>query len=127
MAMFLRIEDKLDGISNYAVWKDRIQTVFQEATVWDIVQQVVVPPTAADEQSEFTKNNAKAKKTLMDNRKDHVVPQVRGNTYAYQMWTTLTTLYQSTNESRKMVLKEHFKNIKMTKAESVVYYLSRVK
>ena len=63
----------------------------------------------------------------MDNLKDHVVPQVRGNTYAYQMWTALTTLYQSTNENRKMVLKEQLKNIRMTKAESVVHYLGRVK
>eukprot|EP00253_Pinus_taeda_P032436 PITA_32436 len=127
MAMFLRIEDRLDGISNYVVWKDRIQTVFEEAAVWDIVQQVVVPPTAADEHAKFTKNNAKAKRILMDRLKDYVVPQVRGNTYAYQMCTTLTTLYQSTSESRKMVLKEQLKNIRMTKVESVVYYLGRVK
>jgi hypothetical protein len=66
--------------------------MFEEAAVWDIVRQVVVPPTAADELVEFTKNNAKAKRILMDSLKDHVVPQVRGNTYAYQMWTTLTTL-----------------------------------
>ena len=43
------------------------------------------------------------------------------------MWIALTTLYQSTNESKKMVLKEQLKNIKMTKAESVVHYLGRVK
>eukprot|EP00253_Pinus_taeda_P031557 PITA_31557 len=64
---------------------------------------------------------------LMDILKDHVVPHVRGNTYAYQMWTTLTSLYQSTNESRKMILKEQLKNIRMTKVESVVHYLGRVK
>ena len=80
MAMFLRIEDRLDGISNYAVWKDRIQTVFEEATIWDIVRQVIVLPTTADELVEFTKNNAKAKRILMDSLKDHVVPQLRGNT-----------------------------------------------
>ena len=49
MAMFLRIEDRLDGISNYAILKDRIQTMFEEAAVWDIVWQVVVTPTVADE------------------------------------------------------------------------------
>lgn len=83
----------MDAISNYAIWKDRIQTVFEEAAVSDIVQQVVVPPTVADELAEFTKNNAKAKRILMDNLKNHAVPQMRGNTYAYQMWTILTTLY----------------------------------
>eukprot|EP00253_Pinus_taeda_P003752 PITA_03752 len=43
------------------------------------------------------------------------------------MWTALTTLYQSTNESRKMVLKEQLKNIRMTNTESVVHYLGKVK
>eukprot|EP00253_Pinus_taeda_P032243 PITA_32243 len=126
MPMFLRIEYRLDWISNYVVWKDRIQTMFEEAAVWDIVRQVVVPP-AADELVEFTKNNAKEKRILMDSLKHHVVPQVRGNTYAYQTWTTITTLYQGTNESRKMVLKEQLKNIRMTKAKSVGHYLGRVK
>ena len=126
MAMFLRIEEKLDGIPNYVVWKDKIQTVFEEAIVWDIVRQEVEPLTVAEELAELKKNNAKAKRILMDSLKDHVVPQVRGNTYAYQMWTTLITLYWSTNESKKMVLKEQLKNIRMTKAESVVHYLSRV-
>eukprot|EP00253_Pinus_taeda_P001527 PITA_01527 len=127
MAMFLRIEVRLDGISNYVVWKHRIQTVFKEAVVWDIVRQVVVPTTATDELVEFTKNNAKEKKILMHTLEDHVVPQVRGNTYAYQMCTALTTLYQSINENKKMVLKEQLKNILMTKVESVVHYLGRVK
>ena len=125
--MFLRIKDRLDGISNYAIWKFIIQTMFEEAENWDIVRQVVVPPTAADELVEFTKNNAKTERILMDSLKYHVVPQVRGNTYAYQRWTALTTLYQSTNESRKMVLKEQLKNTKMTKAEIVVHYLGKVK
>jgi len=93
MAMFLRIEDRLDGISNYAIWKDIIQIVFEEGAIWDIVRQVVVPPTAIDELVEFTKTNAKEKRILMDSLKDHVLPQMRGNTYAYQMWIALTTLY----------------------------------
>ena len=74
------VQNRVDGISNYVVWNDRIHIVFEEAIVWDIVRQVVVPPIATNELVEFTKNNAKAKRILMDNLKDHVVPQVRGNT-----------------------------------------------
>ena len=58
MAMFLGIEDILDGISNYAVWNDIIQTMFEEASIWDIVRKEFVPPTAVDELAKFTKNNA---------------------------------------------------------------------
>ena len=40
------------------------------------MRQEVEPPIATDELTEFTKNNAKAKRILMDSLKDHVVPQV---------------------------------------------------
>jgi hypothetical protein len=49
-----------------------------------------------------------------------------GKIHAYEMWESLTKLYQSTNENRKMVLREKLKSIKMTKAENVVTYLTRL-
>jgi hypothetical protein len=51
---------------------------------------------------------------------------VTGKVNAYEMWESLTKLYQSPNENRKMVLREKLKNIKMTKAEIVVTYLTRL-
>ena len=49
-----------------------------------------------------------------------------GKKNAYEMWESLTKLYQSTNENQKMVLREKLKSIKMTKAENVVTYLIRL-
>jgi hypothetical protein len=48
-----------------------------------------------------------------------------GKTHAYEMWESLTKLYQSTNEW-KMVLREKLKSTKLTKAENVVTYLTRL-
>jgi hypothetical protein len=55
-----------------------------------------------------------------------LIPHVTGKTNSYEMWESLTKLYQSTNENRKMVLREKLKSIKMTKAENVVTYLTRL-
>ena len=44
----------------------------------------------------------------------------------YEMWESLTRLYQSFNENRKMVLREKLKRIKMTKVENVTSYLTRI-
>ena len=33
----LRVEDRLDGHSNYNVWKERMQSIFEEAEVWGIM------------------------------------------------------------------------------------------
>jgi hypothetical protein len=42
------------------------------------------------------------------------------------MWESLTKLYQSSNENRKMVLREKLKGIKMTKTENVTTYLTKI-
>ena len=42
------------------------------------------------------------------------------------MWTALTGLFASTNENRKMVLREKLKNVKMVKGEACMTYLTRI-
>ena len=42
------------------------------------------------------------------------------------MCTALTNLYQSSNENRKMVLKEKLKSIRMNKGENMTTYLTRI-
>lgn len=37
MATGLRVEDRLDGQSNFSAWKEIIISVFDEADVWDIM------------------------------------------------------------------------------------------
>jgi hypothetical protein len=46
-----------------------------------------------------TKNNIKAKRIILDAIKDHVIPHVTGKANAYEMWESLTKLYQSSNEN----------------------------
>jgi hypothetical protein len=68
----------------------------------------------------------KAKRTILDTIKDHVIPHVAGKTNVFEMWASLTKLYQSSNENRKMVLREKLRNIKMTETEKVSSYLARI-
>ena len=37
MASRLRLEDRLDGQSNFEAWKERIISMLNEVDVWDIV------------------------------------------------------------------------------------------
>ena len=83
-------------------------------------------PTDAVQLAEFNKKNAKGKRLILDGIKDHVIPHVRGKALAHEMWTTLTNLYQSTNENKKMVLREKLKAIKMAKTDSATAYLTKI-
>ena len=82
-------------------------------------------PTDATQLAAYKKNNIKAKRLILDGVKDHVIPHVRGKDHAFEVWATLTNLYQSSNENRKMALRDKMKTIRMKGSESVVAYLSR--
>eukprot|EP00253_Pinus_taeda_P012026 PITA_12026 len=129
MSLGLRVDDRLDGHTNYNIWKERMQSIFQETELWDIMvhttQNLVVVPTDATQLAAYNKKNNKGKRPILDGIKDHCIPHVRGKSSAHEMWTTLSNLYQSTNENRKMVLKEKLKNIKMGN-DSVAGYLTKI-
>ena len=82
-------------------------------------------PTDAVQLAEFNKKNVNGKRLILDVIKDHDVPHVRGMRFAHKMWTVLTNLYQSTNENRKMVLREKLKAIKMQRLIVVLHTSQR--
>ena len=74
----------------------------------------------------FNKKDIKAMRIMLDVVKDHVIPHISAQDHAHEMWTALTGLFASTNENRKMVLREKLKNVKMVKGEACMTYLTRI-
>jgi hypothetical protein len=44
-AASLRVEDGLDGASNFLSWKARVTLDLKEYDLWEIVDEVFLPPT----------------------------------------------------------------------------------
>ena len=74
----------------------------------------------------FNKKDMKAMRIILDAVKDHVIPHISAKDHVHEMWFALTSLFESTNENRKMVLREKLKNIKMVKGEMCMTYLTRI-
>ena len=114
MATSLRIEDRLDGAVNFSPWKSRIVLILQDSELWNIMNNTTANPMTvpvdATTKAAFDKRDIKAKR-ILDAIKDHVILHILGKDRAHQMWTTLTNLYQISNENRKMVLREKLKSI----------------
>lgn len=68
----------------------------------------------------------KAKRIILDSIKNHILPHVIGKNNAYEMWTSLTKLYHSTNQNKKMVLREKLRNTKMFETDTVASYLTKI-
>lgn len=103
MLLGLRVEDRLDGNSNYNVWKERMQSIFEEVEVWDIMVHTTQAPIVvlidATQLDDNNKKNNKGKILILDGVKYHLISHVRGKRNSHEMWTTLSNLYQSTNEN----------------------------
>jgi RNAse (barnase) inhibitor barstar len=121
----LRVEDRLPGAGNWSPWKARIVLILEEGELWDIVENPVVTPIDVVLMAEFRKRNIKAKRTILDVLKDHVVLHVSSKDFAFQMWGFLCGLYQSPNQNRKMVLQEKLRATKMMKTDTVTSLLTR--
>ena len=130
MVFGLRVEDRLDGATNFSPWKARISLILEESELRDIVHSttanpVVVPADAVDKAA-FMKRDVKARRIIVDAVKDHIISHILAKTHAFQMWTSLTNLYQSSNENRKMVVREKLKNVHMSKGEGMASYLNKI-
>jgi hypothetical protein len=123
----MQVEDRLPGASDWSSWKARMVFVLEDLELWDIVEAVVpaIPVTAPVLVAEYRKRNNKAKRTISDGVWDHIIPHLTGKAHAYQMWAALTSLYESSNENRKMVLHDRVRSIRMLKDESVSSFLAR--
>ena len=104
--------------------------ILEENELWDIVHSrtanpVVVPADAVDKAA-FMKRDVKARRVILDAVKDHIIPHISAKTHAFQMWTCLKNIYQSSNENRKMVLREKLKNVHMSKGEGMASYLTKI-
>ena len=81
----------------------------------EIVQApMVIPPAPAPSlllDADFRKKNIKAKRTICDAVRDHIIPHLTGKDYAYEIWASLCKLYQSPNQNQKMVLQDKLKSI----------------
>ena len=126
------MEDRLDGVGNFVPWKARLVLILEENELWDEVvhstqaNPVTVPPSTNQKTLSSFNKDIKARRIILDAVKDHVIPHISSKTRAYQMWDALTSLFQSSNENTKMVLREKLKSIKMAKAKGVTSYLTRI-
>jgi len=120
----LRVEGRLDGASNFCPRRKRISLVLENGLL-EIVEGKVAAPANPIQLAAHTKKDVKARRILVDGVKNHIIPHLSSKKTAKEMWKALVKLYQSDNQSKKMLLREKLRSTKMEKGESVVTYLTK--
>jgi hypothetical protein len=132
----VKVEDRLDGVSNFLPWKARISVILKEQDLWEVVTNpppapaqtsggtpTVVDPTV---QAAWDKKDIKAQRVILEAIKDHLILHVAEKTRSKEMLDALVSLFQSDNMSRKMILKTKLRECRMSTSDNVTSYLMRI-
>ena len=88
-----RYEDRLEGLSNYTLWKEMIKLVLQVNRIWEFVEKEIEKPTDPKELDVWEDLDTKARLIILDNVKDSLIPHVSGKNNAHEMWMTLPNFF----------------------------------
>ena len=72
-SIFVRPEDRLEGASNFNVWKARVLNILKEYDLDNFVISTVEEPTTNAGRTAFKKNQAKTKQIIFDSVKDNML------------------------------------------------------
>jgi hypothetical protein len=126
MVSTLRVEDRLEGATNFRAWKARILLLLEENDLKDYVEMVIPDPNDAQELAAHKKKEVKAKWVLLDSVKDHLIPHISEKKTTKDMYDALVGLYQSGNAKRKLILRHKLRSVEMSKSNIVASYLMRI-
>ena len=71
----MKVEDRLDGATNFISWKPRALLMLKENDILNFVNEKGPEPEVKEDKSQWRKNDDRARRLLVDSVKDHLVPQ----------------------------------------------------
>ncbi|XP_057818742.2 uncharacterized protein LOC131031603 [Cryptomeria japonica] len=121
----LKVEDRLDGASNFTSWKFRVLIALEKNDNFEFVEKEVPEPDDETEKTQWRKNDTKAKKILIESIKDHLVPIISKLKTTKTMFETLQGMYEINNTIMALALRQQFHHIKMAKGESILSFFMK--
>ena len=67
----VRVEDKLEGASNFNTWKARVMNLLEEYDLDGYMTSVIEEPSSNARKTTYTKNQDKAKRVIFYSVKNH--------------------------------------------------------
>ena len=103
-----------------------MEGVSDDNGVLEHTQTDIPKPVAsyAQELAHWKKDTTIFKRIILDGVRDHVVSNLYGKGTPFAIWKTLTDLFQSSNDVRKLELRDKLKSFRIQKNETIPEYLS---
>jgi hypothetical protein len=129
MTKSMKFENKLDGASNFRVYKTRIDLIIAKNKVLDIVKGKIVKPEFEEGEDKEPQNVATMEKfkyvdinamsIIMDSIKYHLIPYISHLDSSKKMYDALTNLFLVRNIVQVMSLKNELRDMKMNDDDNI--------
>ena len=70
----MKVEDRLEGASNFIPWKSRVCLLLEKNDLLQFVKAKGPEPEAKEDKPRWRKDDAKARRILVDSVRDRLVP-----------------------------------------------------
>jgi len=84
----MKVEDHLDGATNFISWKFRV-LILGENDPLKLVNEKVQEQNVEEDKSHWRKSDARARRILVNSVRDHLVPQILQTKTTMKMFKTL--------------------------------------
>ena len=122
----MKVEDRLDGTSNFSSWKSRVLLILKENDLLKFMNENVPEPKDEAEKAQWRKNDARERRILVDSVKDHLVPHISEKMTARKMFRASKKLFQDSNINHALALRNQLLNLKISRSESVSSHFMRI-
>ena len=100
----LRDQDRLDGASNFVVWKAKILSILDRYRIKDFALKTIVILVDPTDNEKYEEAMARVKCIILDRVKDNVLSHIAEKDTTNELREALKKLYQHTSMQRKMLL-----------------------
>ena len=121
----MKVEDHLDGATSFISWNPKVLLILEENDLLNFVNEKVLEAEEQEDKSQWSKCDAKARRTLVDLVKDHLVPQILAKNTTKRMFKSLKKLFEHSSINVTLTLRNQLSNMKMAKSESIASFFMR--
>jgi len=107
MKTSFRVEDRLEGATNFRAWKIKLLIILEENDLLDYINQDIPELVEDKEKVKHKKKEVMTKRILVDSIREHLIPHIPELNIAKKMYIALVKLFESKNISRKLSLRNH--------------------
>lgn len=126
MVNHVRLEDRLEGASNFASWKIRVMIILREMELEGYIEEDKSMPDNDQDKTTWKRHNNKAMKIIIDFVKGHILSSISSLNIAYEMFSIIKNTFEINNTSRLLTLKQDLRHIKMINGESITSNFLRI-